>query len=231
MKNKQQVCFSYQLTKSNKKIVLYELINLKACFPGTTLVETMNRGSVSVSDLTAGDLVKSFDSSSNEWKFSRFIFFLHKDEQTLAEYISIKTSSNKNLKISSMHLIPKRVNQIDMEFVLAKDLKLNDVLISEDNQNEIIIDLTKVVEKGAYAPLLESGTISVNNLLASCYANTKWQGLVHFAFQPVIHLSNYFNMENTQTNSEMLPNGINWYAGVLSSFLPFIPMSSSFVYI
>jgi indian hedgehog protein len=191
----------------------------------------MNRGSVSVSDLTTNDLVKSFDSSSNEWKFSRFVFFLHKDEKTLTEYISIKTSSNKNLKISSMHLIPKRVNENDMEFVLAKNLKLNDILISEDNQNEIIIDLTKVVEQGAYAPLLETGTISVNNILASCYANTKWQGLVHFAFQPVIQLSNFFNMESTQTNNEILPNGINWYAGLLSSFLPFIPMSSSFVYL
>jgi hypothetical protein len=199
-----------------------------SCFPESALVETMNRGSIQVSDLQRGDLVKSFDSSSNQWKYSRFVFFLHKDEQTQAEYISIKTSSNKNLKISTMHLIPKRGNQNEMEFVLAKDLKLNDILVSEDNQNEIIIDLTKLVEQGAYAPLLESGTISVNNILASCYANTKWHGLAHLAFQPVIQLSNFFNMENTQANSE---NGINWYAGLLSSVLPIIPMSSSFVYL
>ena len=134
-----------------------------------------------------------------------------------------------------MHLIARRSNQNnDIEYVLAKELKQNDVLVSsEENENEIIIDLSKVMEKGAYAPLLETGTISVNNLLASCYANTKWHNLAHFAFKPVIKMSNYFNVDSTISNKNdiALPNGVNWYTGLLSSFLPYVPMSSTFVYL
>ena len=185
----------------------------------------MNRGRINVSDLIKGDLVKSFDLNLNEWIFSRFVFFLHKDELTIAEYISIKTKLKKNLKISPMHLIPKRINQKDIEFVWAKDLKLNDILISENDQNETIIDIIRITEQGAYAPLLESGTISVNNLLTSCYANTKLQSIVHFAFQPVIQLSNFFNMENKKEKSL---DKINWYASLLYSFLKFSPMSSKY---
>ena len=136
-----------------------------------------------------------------------------------------------------MHLIAKKSNNNNnnnIEYVLAKDLKQNDILISSSNDNdEIIIDLNKVIEKGAYAPLLESGTISVNNILASCYANTKWHKLDHFAFQPIIKISNYFNVDSTttitSTNDLLLPNGVNWYVRLLSSFLPYIPMSSNLV--
>ena len=193
----------------------------------------MNRGSIKVSDLKKGDYVKSFDSNTNEWKFSKFLFYLHRDDDMLAEYISIKTASNKNLLISSMHLIAKKSSS-NIEFVLAKNLNLNDVLVSEDNTNDKIVELTKVNEQGAYAPLLESGTISVNNILASCYANTKWHDLVHFVFQPIIKLSNYFNVEQTETinNADVkISNGVFWYAELLQTFLPFIPMSSSFVYL
>ena len=140
--------------------------------------------------------------------------------QSKAEYYK-----NINLKISPMHLIPKRVNQNELEFVFAQDLKLDEILFSADNQNERIIGLTRVVEQGVYAPLLESGTISVNNLLASCYANIKWQGVAHVAFQPAIQLLNLFNMENNQDKNKMSPNGINWYAGLLSSLFPFMKIS------
>ena len=197
----------------------------------------MHRGLIKVSDLNKNDYVKSYDSNKMEWTYSRFIFFLHKDDESNTEYISIKTSSNKNLLISSMHLIAKKSNNNNnnnIEYVLAKDLKQNDILISSSNDNdEIIIDLNKVIEKGAYAPLLESGTISVNNILASCYANTKWHKLAHFAFQPIIKISNYFNVDSTttttSTNDLLLPNGVNWYVRLLSSFLPYIPMSSNLV--
>lgn len=190
----------------------------------------MNRGHIKVSDLKKGDLVKSYDSSSNEWIYSKFLFYLHKDDSMLAEYLSIRTEKNNNLLISSMHLIPKRTSSNGIEYVLAKYLNLNDALITE-NGNDKIIDISKVNEQGAYAPLLESGTISVNNILSSCYANTKWHELVHFVFKPIITYNSLFERTSVSNSNELSPNGMYWYVELLQSFLPYIPLSSSFVYV
>ena len=161
------------------------------------------------------------------------MFYLHQDNQIQAEYILIRTSSDRILKISKYHLIAI-YNSNKIQFVFASELKLNDTLIIDNNDitnNDFIIQLSKSVDYGAFAPLLESGTISVNNVLTSCYANTKLHNFVHFLFQPIIQLSKYTDSSKLielKDYSE-LPNGIFWYAKVMLHLTDYIPFMNSFL--
>ena len=176
-----------------------------ACFPSTTQVETIDKRVIQISDLKQGDYIKSYDLTTNEWKYSKFILYLHKDENIITKYIFIRTSSNQTLYISKYHLIARN-NSNNIEFVFANQLKINDNLIIGSNFNDNVIELKEIYEEGAYAPLLESGTISVNNILASCYANIKWHHLAHFVLQPIIKLSNYFDFEDDKSSNKYYEN-------------------------
>lgn len=72
----------------------------------------------------------------------------------------------------------------------------------------------KVLAQGLYAPLTLSGTLLVNGILVSNYANIQDHNLVHNAFFPLRALHGVFGA--FLTNNYI--NGINWYA----SFLMFI---------
>ena len=119
-----------------------------------------------------------------------------------------------------------------IQFLFAKDLRMSDVLITESD-NVKILELTNVYERGAYAPLTESGTLLVDSVLASCYANTNWHAGAHFLFQPLIKLSNYFNIEGTSSlllNNNQLPDDALWYAKLIHSVVSYLPLTSNFIY-
>ncbi len=209
---------------------------MKVCFSGTTLVETLERGTISISDLKRGDMVKTYDQKQSKWIYSKFVTYLHKDESVVGKYLLIKTSSNKTLTISSHHFIARlnKKQNSKIEFVFAKYLKLNDVLISENSLQDEIIQIENVYEKGAYAPLTESGTISVNSIYASCYSNTIVHEIAHLVMQPIIlinKLIDYFSLFDlasltSTTSPSNFKNGIYWYPNFFYNLLPYIPFSS-----
>ena len=103
---------------------------------------------------------------------------------------------------------------------------------------ERLVQKEEVMEKGAYAPLTETGTVYVNSILASCYANTIVNDLAHYLFQPLVLLSKYVDIEyfkffgasesrNESSNDESY--GIFWYCKFFLNLLPYIPFSSYIV--
>ena len=183
---------------------------LEVCFSGENQVETLHKGSVKISELEYGDMIKTYDPVTKQTTFTKFINYLHVDKSIVAEYISIETShSSLAVKISPLHLIPRLKRSVkqqeagsfvksDIEFVFAKDLRHGDMLFTsqQDDMNgrvDRIVQLDHVREEGAYAPLTESGTLFVNNFFASCYANTYSHDLAHMVFKPVRLWSKYVN--------------------------------------
>ena len=104
---------------------------------------------------------------------------------------------------------------------------------------DFIVKIETIFDMGVYAPLTESGTLAVNSIFASCYANTLWHNLAHLFFYPIIQISKYFNidalnqyMENTWSqikNEDDKTKGIFWYAKFFHSIVDYIPFSSSLV--
>ena len=115
------------------------------------------------------------------------------------------------------------------EYVFAKDLKLNDILVSDNDgviQNETIIKIQKIKEMGVYAPLTESGTMFVDNIYVSCYADTKKHELAHYVFKVYFNARNIYekiinilNIKNQSSNDHQ--TGLHWYANLLLNFFPF----------
>jgi hypothetical protein len=205
------------------------------CFSGKTFVETQDRGSIKISDLKQGDHIKTYDSAQQKWIFSKFITYLHINRNIIGQYISVQTSGNKTLTISPLHYIARLGKDNNIEFVYAKDLKVNDYLITESDTQEYITSLNEIFDEGAYAPLTEAGTLSVNSIYASCYANIAENSWAHYFFQPIIQLSKYFtnlkfydDEQFTQQTHDQ-ETGMFWYARFFFKALPYIPFSSSIV--
>lgn len=173
------------------------------------------------------------------------------DSKIMGRFVNIKTDKNKSLTVSRHHFVARikqnreiEISEENIEFIFAKDLKTNDILISlNENKREFerIIEIETVYEQGAFAPLTEEGTLMVNSLYVSCYANTIVHDLAHFLFQPIIKWSVYFrdyfdmlfyrlftDVQIDETHSQQ--EGIYWYAKMFLNLLPFIPFASNVVF-
>lgn len=82
--------------------------------------------------------------------------------------------------------------------VYAEKLKTGDLMLVSDDSNrklleDRIIKIEPVLRDGVYAPLTTTGTLLVNDVLASCYATVDSQSLAHWAFSPIRLV---FNVKN-----------------------------------
>ena len=186
------------------------------CFNSEAQVQLANSSWIKVSELQSGHYIRTYDHSSKQIVNSRFIDYLHFDKSALFKFISIKTAAETSetaapmpsLEISEYHLIQrlKRDSSSEHEFVFAKDLVKGDKLFLMTESGSMkyaeITELDEVYEQGAYAPLTEHGTLIVNNVLASCFANTPYHGLVHAAFYPYIVWSTTFAAQSKIEQSD-----------------------------
>ena len=199
----------------NITVLTYVTVNVSfaICFPKNARVQLSDLSMIKVSDLKPGHYIRTYDHSSKQIVDSRFIDFLHFDRSALFKFISIKTdeASVPSLEISEYHLIQrlKRDSTDEHEFVFAKDLVKGDKLFLLTQSGSMkyaeITELDEVYEQGAYAPLTEHGTLIVNNVLASCYANTYSHELAHFGFGPYRFWSRsmtLFEKQVDETNCE-----------------------------
>ena len=180
-------------------------------------------------------MVKTFDPQSNKSSYTKFLNYMHTEKSARVEYLSIRTteSADKDLIISPLHLIARVNKEKKVEFVFAKELKLDDQLVIEapDGQRKHAkcIRIESIMDSGAYAPLTESGTIMVSNVLASCYANTYNHDLAHLVFKPVrfwyTYINDYIISGNSSSSSteQNREDGINWYAKAFLNIVNTIP--------
>jgi len=147
------------------------------CFSADTWVETESRGHVQVKSLLEGDRLRALDVATGDLVFSKFVTYGHDDADMWVHYVQLTTASGKQLKISDTHLILKSSG----EFVFAGELQEGDVLENEER----IVSVDEALEKGAYAPLTEHGTLVVNGLVASCYSSFRSHSFAH-AIHPTV---------------------------------------------
>lgn len=132
------------------------------CFSGDNLVETQDGGTIPMKDVKIGDVVKT-----NTKSYSRVYSFGHYDNDAEAKYIQVFVrDSTKALEISADHMVFTSSSQ---QPVPASSLHVGDTLLMDTGNASEIIKLDAVVRRGAYAPFTESGTIVVNNMVASNY--------------------------------------------------------------
>lgn len=129
------------------------------CFSGMSMVQVQNKGATQMIDLQVGDLVKV-----SENQYEPVYAFGHYDQESLGEFLVI----NNELEVSSDHLVATK----DCSFVPASSLKVGDFMMAGDGQTEIQVEsIAEKTSKGVFAPFTPSGTIVVNNILASSFVS------------------------------------------------------------
>jgi len=147
---------------------------------------------VSVSDVREGDLLKAYDVEEKREIFSRFTTYAHADASMYGKYLQVLTSGQKTIKLSEMHFIAREVNE-NVEFVHANKITVGDIVLTSNGQKETVLSVEESVERGAYAPLTEQGTVIVNGIVASCYANYQSHEMAHLVHPTVTSFTQFVN--------------------------------------
>jgi len=133
------------------------------CFSASTLVETPDRGSVAMKDLSLGDMVKVPGNNEYEPIYS----FGHFDKSVVTtNFLHIQTFTSSGLEISSNHFIFVEGGQA----VPASTVSVGDKVILASGETDEIISITKVTRTGIFAPYTPSGTLVTNGIKTSCFA-------------------------------------------------------------
>jgi len=141
-----------------------------SCFAGGALVQSTN-GSMKISDLKIGDVVKTATG------FEPIVGFLHAEEGA-AEFVELTHPTGK-LPVTGDHLI----FLADGRAVTASSVKVGDKLSSGE-----VTNIAEVIRNdGIFAPMTKSGTIEVENTMASAYSsvNSMTHAVAHFATAPL----------------------------------------------
>mmetsp|Transcript_6921 Transcript_6921/g.10513 ORF Transcript_6921/g.10513 Transcript_6921/m.10513 type:complete len:501 (-) Transcript_6921:399-1901(-) len=140
---------------------LFSIAGAGFCFSGGSMVTVKEKGAVRMSDLVLGDFVQVAKD-----QYEPIYSFGHKHGSNSAEYLQITTkSSHAPLEVSPNHMVSVEGDQ----YVPASLLKVGDRLVSTQNELAEVTKIKIVIRQGAFAPFTASGSIVVNEIVASNY--------------------------------------------------------------
>lgn len=204
-----------------------------------------------MSHLQIGDRVLSLNSKGN-LEYSEVMIFMHRSPQLKSKFLRLTMTSGINITITPSHLIlrwqkPNTTLLHEAVPVYAQNIQIKDQLLIHGHTKEkqlyvdTVIKIETVYETGVYAPLTVTGTIIVNDVVASCYAVMNSQRLAHLSFAPIriynrlgASLKNIYvlviksfvtvSQNSTVTSRYIPPSGVHWYCkflqGISYIFLP-----------
>jgi hypothetical protein len=133
------------------------------CFSASSTVQT-NQGVKAMSELQVGESVLVASG-----KYEPVYSFAHHDSELTAEYLQLLPSK---LQLSRDHMVLVE----NRGFVPASLVKVGDSLVTLGNKPQVVTAITTIQDKGAYAPFTQSGTVVVNNVVASTYVSFQDSG-------------------------------------------------------
>lgn len=129
------------------------------CFSGDARVQVENKGSMQMTALEIGDNVLV---SGN--MYEPVYSFGHRNAKDSAEYLQIHSDGTSNpIDISQDHLILSGGEH----WVPAAALRAGDLLTKGDGSLVAVTKIQRVTREGVFAPFTKSGSIIVNDLVAS----------------------------------------------------------------
>jgi len=154
------------------------------CFSSSSHVTLSNNAKISVSQLKAGDYIDSVN-YNGEVVSSPFLGWLHHDENVTTTFLDIATTTGNKVSLSPRHLLMVTDNVVkEPSMKFANTVGVGDYLVSGGSGLVQVKSVTSQVMTGVYAPLTSTGTVLVDDLLASCYANIASHRVAHLAALP-----------------------------------------------
>ena len=234
------------------------------CFPGDALVPTPGGMMKRMDELRSGDEVWAVDSTGKIIRDEILTFMDIQSDQvdgvTLKRmFVSIKTETGKTIRMTRNHMIfkGKSTSRIKSNFSntfeqmqspiasFAAKIKSGETLFFVDFplqphsailRQAVVTDVQFVTStSGAFAPLTKTGTIVVDNVVASCYAVVESHKMAHAATAPIRYFystkrwlnlwtpfpvwsSNSNNLKTLKkTNESCVEEGVMFFAKALYS--------------
>ena len=145
------------------------------------------RGHIAIEELQLGEEV--FTIQNGNLHMTTFLGWIHKEADHTELFLKLKTESTQ-ITLSEKHVIfykPKGRKGEVMTTTFADLVEVGDLLevvLDGKVHWERVVDIDYETRKGIYTPLTAAGTILVDNVLASCYADFLFQSVV----TPPLHL-------------------------------------------
>lgn len=130
------------------------------CFSGLSMVQVQHRGLQKMSDLALGDVVKVAPN-----RFEPIYSFGHKNTDMIGQFLVLYTQGNHKLELSADHMVSVEGRRS----IPASMIRKGDKLLTASGEFTTVKNIGSVRRKGVYAPFTESGTIVVNDIVASNY--------------------------------------------------------------
>ena len=142
------------------------------CFPGNATVLCEAGWWKKMSEVEAGDRLLCYDNTKGWLTYSTVYMHGHEDLATMGPYLTVTCENGCSLSISREHLI--FANGITRS-KFAADLRVGDTLYtcrgeSGSLKGSRVVSIQEVALRGLHAPFTMCGTIVVDGILASCYA-------------------------------------------------------------
>ena len=145
------------------------------CFPMNARVLCKSKGSVTMDDLSVGDLVMT--ASECGIAYSPIVSFAHlfRGSRGISfEFVEITLSDGTVLPIHQDHMLPFSTSDGAVAYLPAGEVKRGDQLkclwIDGGFKTTLVERVAITYQKGLYCPITENGTIVVNGVLCSCYS-------------------------------------------------------------
>ncbi|CAI4224044.1 unnamed protein product [Auanema sp. JU1783] len=203
------------------------------CFSGDTQVLLLSGETKRMDELRVHDWVQQFGKSSVS--YSPVTMWLHRMPEELAEFIVISLTDGTKLKITDKHFIYKtacdqsrlaNVTSVPMKPVFADEVQVGDCLYKVVKNYPSLVRkvrvaaIGKVSEKGIYAPMTTTSTITVNGILASCHSVYKPSNAVTTSyFKQMSNIRDYFFGKSSEDEME-LPVTLSLAIEMLHLILP-----------
>jgi hypothetical protein len=137
--------------------------------------------------------------------------FIDRQPNATREFIEVTAENGVAITTTPSHLLLLAAADGFRE-AFAANVDIGDVLLTTGPGSVMrpsrVVKTRVVMKRGVYAPMTATGTIIVDDALASCYAVVKSHSLAHAAMAPLRWMSHWSSAE---------VDGVHWYASVLYS--------------
>lgn len=141
--------------------------NEPSCFSGDSVIYLENGKTKQIQDAKLGDKILSYNLNKNEYKYSPIIAIPHEKNSQLDNFIELKTSGNKTIKMTEKHLLPVlQKSSRSFKLLTADKIEIGDTVISKDG-NETVELLKNVELEGVYTVVTLDEYVVVDNIVAS----------------------------------------------------------------
>ena len=192
------------------------------CFPAQATVQRKNSKATFLKDLRVGDEVLTVNDEGRE-VYTTVLTFLDFKPHSLQTNLRLHFTDGQSLTVSERHLIFKRDGGTKVA-VFAEEIAVGDYLFKYSKLHKSLqaIQVVSVEETqvhGAYAPLTEHGTLLVDGVFTSCYAQIRSHRVAHFALAPLRLWKSWFPSKEVQNGihsyAQHLQKGVEWFKPLL----------------